>query len=154
MTGKHNPRLSDLLGVSVVSLADNTFLRCPAHPARCLWVERSHTMKGDPYKRVEVMELGRGPAEALFELLNDPGTVVGELAGIGPELILRLEDGRFLRCPSEPRPDFWVRIVDANMGEQIRLDADEFSDDPEFWLGALMGALRSDSDELRANVDA
>ena len=121
----------------VVRLDDSTSLRCPAVPDDCSFVVRAYAT-GEPYKRLEASELAERPAAALHALLADPGTPVVEDDDYGSELDIVLADGGSIRCPTEPIEGFWVRIV-RDGEEVVYWDEDEFRDDPEVVLGALMG---------------
>jgi len=63
------------------------------------------------------------------------------------ETKIPLETGAELRCPSYPEPCAYVRIVDPIVGEVAYWDSQEWAEDPEGVMGAILGAMNSRNED-------
>lgn len=131
--------------ICVVELNDSTSLRCPAAPDSCDWVGRAYAT-GEVYKRFTAAEIGEDPRTTLHRLLADSDAKVEAWVDdetgdtVGDEIVNELEWGGAIRCLSEPTDGFHVRITDTDGTELVYWDEQEFADDPEVVLGALIGS--------------
>jgi len=67
-------------------------------------------------------------------------------SGYGPEVVLRVHTGFQLRTPAHPTPCSYLRVCDPLGREIAYWVSDEWRDDPEGVIGAVIGALaRGDS---------
>jgi hypothetical protein len=64
-----------------------------------------------------------------------------------PECVINLETGCELRCPAHPDPCEYVRIVDPMVGEVAYWDSAEWAEDPMGVMGAIIGAMSSESED-------
>lgn len=58
-----------------------------------------------------------------------------------PEYVIPLETGNEIRCPAFPEPCYYVRLVDPMVGEVAYWDANEWAEDPEGVMGAILGSM-------------
>jgi hypothetical protein len=59
------------------------------------------------------------------------------------ECAVTLAGGRKLVCPAFPSDCTYVRIVSPDGHEEVYWASDEWRDDPEVVMGAIMGALNN-----------
>jgi hypothetical protein len=60
-----------------------------------------------------------------------------------PEHTVELETGNKVCCPAYPQPCTYVRIVDPMLGELAYWDSQEWQEDPQGVMGAIMVAISS-----------
>ena len=61
------------------------------------------------------------------------------------ECVVELPTGCQLRAPADPDPCDYVRLVDPVVGEVAYWDSAEWAEDPKGVMGAIVGALVSES---------
>ena len=63
------------------------------------------------------------------------------------ETTIRLPSGRELRAPVYPVPCTYLRIVNADGTERAYWDCEEWAEDPQDVMGAIVGAMKERVDE-------
>lgn len=61
------------------------------------------------------------------------------------ECVVKLPNGHELRTPAYPEPCVYVRITDSVGNERVYWDSLEWQEDPEGVMGAIVGAMTTDS---------
>jgi len=70
-----------------------------------------------------------------------------------PECVVNLETGNTLRCPAYPKACVYVRIVDPFGNEVAYWHSDEWHEDPEGVMGAIIGSMNSVNEDAEGEVN-